>query len=103
MPGPSSPALEQLLKLKFDFDAASRRKKFDLLARVNTEEMPDADSVVRLHEQLCFMRAYPDNRRVLRQVEELLTSFSEREDLVLHRRELVNSGIAGTEIHFPFF
>ena len=103
MPGRFSPALEQLLKLRFEFDPSSRRRKLRLLARVRTEAMPDADGVARLHEQLCFMRAYPDDRRVLRQVEMLLDGFSERGDLDRHRRELVNSGIAGTEIRFPFF
>lgn len=100
---PSSPALEQLLKLKFVFDPRSRQKKLELLARAESNAMPDADGVARLHEQLCFMRAYPDDRRVLKKVETLLASFSEREDLDIHRRELANSGIAGTEIHFPFF
>jgi hypothetical protein len=103
VPGPSSPALEQLVGLKFDFDARSRSKKLGLLARVKTDSMPDADSIARLHEHLCFMRAYPDDRRVLKHVETLLACFSDREDLALHRGELVNSGIAGTEIHYPFF
>jgi len=102
VPGLSVRDLEQLLKLKFAFDPRSRRKKIELLARAG-DAMPDADSVARLHEHLCFMRAYPDDRRMLKQVETLLTGFSEREDLDLHRRELVNSGIAGTEIHFAFF
>jgi hypothetical protein len=103
MTGPSSPALEQLLKLKFVFDPRGRRKKLELLARVKADSMPDASSVARLHEHLCFMRAYPDDRRVLKQVKTLLADFWEREDLDLHRKELVNSGIAGTEIHYAFF
>jgi len=103
MPRPSSPPLEQLLKLKFVFERRSRLEKLELLAHVKADSMPDADNVARLHEHLCFMRAYPDDRRVLRQVESLLAGFSEREDLQSHRRELVNSGIAGTETHYPFY
>ena len=103
MPGPSSPALEQLTKLKFDFDPRRRRKKVGLLARVKADSMPDAGSVARLHEHLCFMRAYPDDLRVLKQVETLLADFSEREDLHVHRKQLVNSGIAGTEIRYAFY
>ncbi len=102
MPHTSSSALEQLQELKFDFAQRSRRKKLGLLARVGGP-LPDADSVARLHEHLCFMRAYPDDRRVLKQVEALLAAFPEREDLQAHRRELVNSGIAGTEIHYAFY
>ncbi|NIM02254.1 MAG: hypothetical protein GTN89_16125 [Acidobacteria bacterium] len=99
----STPALDRLLDLKFVFGAVGRKKKLALLGRLETESMPDADTVFQLHEHLCFMRAYPDDRRLLAKVESLLSHFEEREDLRLHRRELVNSGIAGTEIHFPFF
>jgi len=96
-------ALERLLKLKFVFGPGNGRKKLELLARVKAASLPDADSVARLHEQLCFMRAYPDDRRLLTQVEALLAGFSEREDLNRHRDALANSGIAGTEVRFAFY
>jgi hypothetical protein len=49
------------------------------------------------------MRAYPDSSVVLTTVERLLENFPERSDLRRFRRELSNSGIAGTTTHFAFF
>ena len=62
-----------------------------------------ARSVARLHDALCFLRAYPDDAEVLARVESMLAGFSRREDLRRHRRALRDTGIAGTAIHFPFF
>ena len=59
--------------------------------------------MLRLHELLCFWRAYPDDRRILALVERLLSGFARRRDLLRHARALKDSGIAGTEIHFRFF
>ena len=49
------------------------------------------------------MRAYPDDRPLLAVVERMLDAFDRREDLARQRKELVDSGIAGTEIRFPFY
>ena len=57
----------------------------------------------RLHEVLCFMRAYPDNATVLRAVESLLRGFARRADVRARRDALAYTGIAGTTLWFPFF
>jgi len=62
-----------------------------------------AKAVLRLHEALVFLRAFPDDRAVLEQVERMLARFHERRDLRGFARELENSGVAGTEIRFSFF
>src|SRR5207247_6257898 len=51
----------------------------------------------------CFLRAYPDDRRLLALVERMLAGFDRRPDLRRHRRELAQSGIAGTVLRFRFF
>jgi hypothetical protein len=65
--------------------------------------LPSADSVLRLHEALCFMRAYPDDPSVQAQVASMLKHFDKRADLQVHREALADSGIAGTAIHYRFF
>jgi hypothetical protein len=92
--------LEQL-KASYGRDVAAR--KMELLQLLAGSRLKRAGEVARLHEVLCFLRAYPDSRRVLDQVERMLEGFAARRDLRAHRSELVNSGIAGTEIRFPFF
>jgi hypothetical protein len=56
-----------------------------------------------LHELLCFLHAYPDSEPVLKQVEQMLANFAGRGDLRRHRRALVDTGIAGTDINYSFF
>jgi len=60
-------------------------------------------ALIRLHEVLCFLRAYPDDARVLAQTERMLGTFHRRPDLRRHRLALADSGIAGTAIHYRFF
>ena len=65
--------------------------------------LPSAKDVLKLHELLVFARAYPDDECVLATVETVLAALESRRDLRRHRRELANSGIAGTEIRYKFF
>jgi hypothetical protein len=80
--------------------AAARLSLLRTLARTT---LATPKQVRRLHEILCFLRAYPDCAVVLRQVESMLAGFSRRRDLREHRDALAYSGIAGTVIWFPFF
>jgi hypothetical protein len=96
-------ALTRLESLKFRFDRRAAGTKRALLRRLENAALVSADEVSRLHELLCFMRGYPDDARLLEAVERMLDGFEGREDLGLHRKALDNSGIAGTEIHFPFY
>ncbi|MDJ0975759.1 MAG: hypothetical protein QNJ98_14960 [Planctomycetota bacterium] len=101
----TSPALETLEALEsvartFGPEAAAAKPPY--LAALERAELPDADAVYRLHEVLCFLRAHPDDAALLELVERMLGAFAKRKDLRRHRRELVNTGIAGTAVHFPF-
>jgi hypothetical protein len=80
--------------------AARRLEALDVLARAR---LATARQVARLHEALCFLRAYPDDAAVLAKVEALLSRFARRPDLKRHRAALEDSGIAGTKTRFPFF
>lgn len=77
--------------------------KLALLARLACAELRSAQAVRRLHEILCFLRAYPDDARVLARVERMLDGFAARADLRRQREALADSGIAGTPIRYCFF
>jgi len=96
-------ALTRLESLVAVYTLESAREKRDLVAALLPVRLPDARSVVRLHELLCFLRAYPDDRRLLRSVERGLRAFSERRDLRRHREDLAGSGIAGTPIDYRLY
>ncbi len=70
--------LTQLEQCKRDFSPAGAGRLGRLLARLGRRRFPDAASLIRFHEALLFVRAYPGTSELLRQTEELLASFGER-------------------------
>jgi len=96
-------ALTDLERRRDRFDPASALLKLKRLRELARTRFARADQVQRLHEVLCFMRAYPDDAQVLGAVEAMLARFDRRPDLRAHRDALAYSGIAGTTIWFPFF
>jgi hypothetical protein len=95
--------LATLERHKDRFGAGAAAAKLVLLARLDRTRLRTPRQVARLHEALCFMRAYPGDAVVLAAVEHLLERFADRADLHRHRAALTGSGIAGTTIPFRFF
>ena len=93
-------ALEQA---KDRYGGGCAEAKLILLRRLARAQLASARAVARLHEVLCFLRAYPDDARVLAQVERMLERFAARADLRRARQALTDSGIAGTAIRYRFF
>ena len=101
--------LDRLEKLK---RPSGRREHISVertLTRLARQKFIDADSLIRFHEILLFLRAYPQSARVLRLAESLLSSFAQRVDLLgklgvdlspLDHPEA--SGIAGTSVTDTF-
>jgi len=77
--------------------------KLVLLRRLERTRLGSARRVARLHEVLGFLRAYPDDARVLEQVERMLARFPRRADLRQHRTSLADTGLAGTTVRYRFF
>lgn len=96
-------ALVRLERIRDDFSPGAGSRKLDALRALERVRLTTAKQVRRLHEALCFLRAYPDNATVLRQVEAMLRRFDARRDLRAHREALADSGIAGTSTSYPFF
>jgi len=99
-------ALAELERIQAEFgperpDRAAR--KAELLARLAHARLGGPAPVLRLHEAACFLAAYPDDARVLALAERLLDGFEARPDLRAARAALADSGVAGTEIRYPFF
>ncbi|MBL8348220.1 MAG: hypothetical protein JNN03_22505 [Rubrivivax sp.] len=78
-------------------------RRLALLRRLEKQPLATAEQVQRLHEMLCYLRAYPGRADVLEQVERMLEGFAFRDDLRRHRRRLDDTGIVGTAIHYRFF
>jgi hypothetical protein len=99
----SSTPLAALERSRLEFGAAAAESKLTLLKQLARTRLGSARAVMRLHEALCFIRAYPDNAVVLAEVQAMLAAFDRRSDLRAHRVELADSGIAGTATHYRFF
>jgi hypothetical protein len=107
------PTLENLLKRldesKRRFEKGGRASSLELLARLEARSFGDAASLIRFHEILLFMRAYPKSAVVLRKVEKLLSVFHARIGALARAgRDLTPleygevSGISGTYVEDTF-
>ena len=91
-------------KRRFGGDNSARLEK--LLDSLDRRRFPDSDSLIRFHEALLFIRAYPQSRTILLLADRLLASVFDRvERLKVSGGDLTpfdyieNSGIAGTRLH----
>jgi hypothetical protein len=95
-------ALRRLAALRGEYGANVAAERLALLAALERGRLRTAAQVRELHEQLAFLRAYPDSRVVFERVSRLLERFDRRSDLVRHRADLADSGIKGTDIFYRF-
>lgn len=102
-PRTGSAALAALERLHRSYGGEYSVAKRALLKQLDRARLKSTREVRRLHELLCWLRAYPDNAALLAEVERMLLRFERRPDLRRHRAALADSGIAGTDIHYAFF
>lgn len=95
--------LRALESLRQTYGADAEQRKLVLLRTLERARLRSAGAVHRLHEVLCFLRAYPDGPGVLTHIERMLRTFAQRPDLRAHADALQDSGIAGTLTVFSFF
>jgi hypothetical protein len=100
--------LAELEELKRRFGITPRQLEQKLRA-VDECEIEDAESLIRFHETLLFLRAYPPSTRVLNQVEKILKSFGQRVSQLRESGadltpldEVEVSGIAGASVTSNF-
>ena len=72
------PLLTRLERLSRERLPGAGREVARLLVRLGRARIDDAPGLIRLHEVLLFLRAYPHNREVLKASERLLAKFSRR-------------------------
>ena len=80
-------ALRQLEEARTEFGAGAARNIERLLKVLKEREFSEAKSLLRFHEAVLFLRAFPQSPLVLRRTEKILAAFQER------LRELETRGI----------
>jgi len=80
------------------------KEKLRLLEALEAERLRDPGSLIRLHETLCFLQAYPDDPDVLGRVDRALAEFPDRVARLgpAVRARLYDSGIANAPLDYPF-
>ncbi|MGI8838272.1 MAG: hypothetical protein ACR2H4_16785 [Pyrinomonadaceae bacterium] len=104
--------LDRLDDAKRSFGSGNHKPTERILARLGRQNINEAESLIRLHELLLFVCAYPENSHARRLAESLLKTFSKRiQDSRAAEIDLDSlehpevSGIAGTSVTdtFSFF
>ena len=95
--------LSKLEELRYRFGPSETAQVLKLLNSLSAVRFPHADSLIRLHETLLFLRAFPHGPAVVRKTENLLNNFWKRVAELRHRGNDLNSwdtfefsGVAGT-------
>ncbi|MGH7357970.1 MAG: hypothetical protein ACREJR_04040, partial [Candidatus Rokuibacteriota bacterium] len=93
-----------LAEVDATFTPEGRARKRELLGALAAAAVSRPSALRGLHEALCFLQAYPDDREVLARVDRLLQGFVDRTAAFPPRalRRLHDSGIAGSTIEYPF-
>jgi len=95
--------LEHLESLREEFGVRAGREKLRLLTILEHKSLSCSAEVERLHEALCFARAWPDSQKLFATVNRMLRTFVDRKDLKRYAGELADTGIVGTHIRFRFY
>jgi hypothetical protein len=77
-------ALRRLEQLKHRFGEEAVAARLALMRELDRGDLRTAAQVRRLHEILCFLRAYPGDARVAARAARMLDRFDRRQDLVRH-------------------
>ena len=86
------------------FSGEDRHAKLGLLVQLAESRIQAPAALLRLHEALCFLQAYPDDGAVLAHAEQALGTFPARITRLRPsaRARLHDSGVAATTLDYPF-
>ena len=103
-PGNAARLIATLAAVASQYTPSARAEKRRLLTTLSATPVADPRSLLQLHESLCFLQAYPDDREILERVDGLLAGFPARVRALGERRlrHLHDSGIAGSTLEYPY-
>lgn len=103
MTASNSRLVSELGRLRYDFSLSGTERRLQIFETLERGHLPRANEIHALHESLCWALAFPESEAVRLTATRLLHAFADRKDLGQHRRELADSGIAGTTLYFRFY
>ena len=96
--------VRRLHELRRRYGPDFAKQKLAILRLIPGLRFVTAIDVKRLHDCLCFLRAFPDDANVHAAVVSRLGAFQQivQQLSAGQRARLVESGIAGTDLYYPF-
>jgi hypothetical protein len=96
--------VEALAAAASRYAPADQERKRALLTELEGCAVRHAGILLRLHETLCFLQAYPDDAKILELVDRALETFAARVEELgrAARRRLHDSGVTNTTLDYPF-
>jgi len=96
--------VEALATVASRYGPEARKEKLRILEALEGERLRHAAALLRLHETLCFLQAYPDDPGVLAAVDRALDAFPARVRALADagRARLRDSGVAEAPLDYPF-
>jgi hypothetical protein len=99
--------VNSLIARKFLFSPDQNREKIRIVSLLKRTRLLSPSLIIKYHDILCFMQAYPGNKRLLELVDEELATFNRR---VEYFREIYgpdddridDAGIVDTFIRYPY-
>jgi hypothetical protein len=98
-------ALTRLEAARYRFGRSEAARTVKLLNRLNATRFPDSTSLIRFHEALLFLRAFPQGPAVVRATERILNTFHRKVEALRKAGAdmddfdtFEDSGIAGTQM-----
>src|SRR5690349_21387299 len=74
--------LSQLEESKRTFGRGNAARTLELVALLARQQFSEADSLIRFHEALLFIRSHPQSRAAYRAAENLLSNFIKRVEVL---------------------
>lgn len=100
--GPAA-ALRALERIQAEYGPGLAARKLGLLRACVRARFATPRELLRFHESVQWLRAYPDDASVAAAAERIARGFARRADLRRHRAALESSGVAGADVRYPFF
>lgn len=101
---PPRKTINRLHKIRSHYDPVAAEEKLALIRSMRNLRIRSSFDVKRLHEALCFIRAFPDTKAHHRQSNALLQDIASTVHKLTktERGALSDSGIAGTSVYYVF-
>ena len=99
--------IKNLDSLKFSFSANDAGTKISLVKNIAAAKLLNPASLLKYHETLCFMQAYPDNPVIKKLADDELSLFSDRVEHFKNvngydDERIDDVGLADTLIRYPY-